>query len=90
MIKDAPAKSIWMSIGENDRLVPIENQKLSIPIVQKVLKVDAKKGETKGDVTTYKGTKNTELVVEIRNAGHEFPQDSIPNIIEFFKRNVNN
>ncbi len=88
MVKDAKPVSIWMSIGENDPIVPASGQKLSIPIVQKILKIDEKKSETKGEITTYKGTNNTELVVEIRNAGHEFPQDSIPAMVEFFKRNV--
>ncbi len=86
MIKDAKPVSIWMSIGENDPIVPARGQKLSIPVVQKVLGVDEKKGETNGEITTYKGKNKTELVLEIRDAGHEFPQDSIPKIVEFFKR----
>lgn len=90
MIRDAVPRSIWMSMGENDRIVPAEGQKLSIPVVQKILKVDASKGVIDGDITTYKGTDKTELVVEIRDAGHEFPQESIPKIVEFFKRNVKN
>ncbi|HMS38698.1 MAG TPA: hypothetical protein PKE69_00490 [Pyrinomonadaceae bacterium] len=90
MIKDASPISIWMSIGENDPIVPAKGQKLSIPVVQKILKIDAKKGETDGEITTYKGTNKTELIVEIRDAGHEFPQDSIPKMVEFFKRNVKN
>lgn len=90
MIRDAVPRSIWMSMGENDPLVPVEGQKLSVGIVQKVLKVDTGKGKTEGEVTTYKGTKNTELVVEIRSGGHEFPQNSIPKMVEFFKRNVKN
>lgn len=88
MIKDALPRSIWMSIGENDPIVPAKNQKLSIPVIQKILKVDASKGVIDGEITTYKGTNKTELVVEIRNAGHEFPNDSIPKMVEFFKRNV--
>lgn len=90
MVKDAAPVSVWMSIGENDPIVPARGQKLSIPIVQSVLKVDEKQGKTDGEMTTYKGTKNTELVVEIRNAGHEFPQNSIPKMVEFFKRNKKN
>jgi polyhydroxybutyrate depolymerase len=88
MIKDALPKSIWMSMGEKDPLVSASWQKLTIPIIQKILKTDADKGETKGDLTTYKGTNNTEFVVEIRNGGHEFPTESIPNIVDFFKRNI--
>jgi len=90
MIADAPARSIWLSMGENDRLVPVEGQKLSAQVVQKLLKVDPKDGKTEGDITTYKGTNKTELVIEIRQAGHEFPQASIPKMVEFFKRNVKN
>ncbi len=78
MINNASPKSIWMSMGENDPIVPVFGQKFSIPIVQRVLKIDADKGVINGETTTYKGTNNTELVVEIRNAGHEFPQASIP------------
>jgi polyhydroxybutyrate depolymerase len=88
MIRNAVPRSIWMSIGESDPLVPARGQKLSIPIVQKLLKVDSEKGETKGEITTYKGIGGTELVTEIRNAGHEFPVASIPKMVEFFKRNV--
>ncbi len=88
MIRDAVPRSIWMSIGENDPLVPARGQKLSIPVVQKLLGIDAEKGKKDGDITTYQGTGKTELVVEIRDAGHEFPVASIPKMIEFFKRNA--
>jgi polyhydroxybutyrate depolymerase len=88
MIKDALPKPIWISMGENDPLVPANGQKMSIPIIQKILKADANKGETKDNLTTYKGTNDSEFVVEIRNAGHEFPTASIPNIVDFFKRNI--
>lgn len=90
MINNAVPRSMWMSIGENDPLVPATNQKMTIPIVQRVLKIDVTKGLTNGGSTIYKGINNTELVVEIRNAGHEFPQESIPAMVEFFKRNVKN
>mgnify|MGYP003383020515 CR=1 FL=1 len=88
MIRNAVPRSIWMSIGENDPLVPARGQKLSIPIVQKLLNIDSEKGDTKGEITTYKGIGGTELVTEIRDAGHEFPVASIPKMVEFFKRNV--
>jgi len=87
MISDAVPRSVWMSMGERDRLVPAEGQKLAAEVVKKVLKVNEKEGKTDGEITSYKGTKDTELVVEIRDAGHEFPQNSIPKIVEFFKRN---
>ena len=40
----------------------------------------------KGDKTINTGTNHSELVVEERDAGHEFPHQSIPEIVAFFKR----
>lgn len=90
MIQNAPPKSIWISMGKNDPIVPIAFQKRSADIVKKVLQVDEVKAVTSGEITTYKGVNGTELIIEDRNAGHEFPINSIPAIVEFFKRNVKN
>ena len=87
MIMGAKPLSVWMSMGKNDPLVPYMMQKRSIPIVADNLKTDPKTAVVKGDKTFYTGTDETELVVEERNAGHEFPHESIPEIIEFFRRN---
>ena len=87
MIKGAKPLSVWMSMGKNDPVVPYRMQKQSIPIVADNLKTDPKSVMVKGDKTFYTGTDETELVVEERNAGHEFPRESIPEIVEFFRRN---
>ena len=86
MIRGAKPLSVWMSMGENDPLVPYQMQKKSIEIVQENLKTDPETAVTKGDKTFYKGSNQTELVVEIRNAGHEFPHESIPEMVDFFRR----
>lgn len=86
MISNAKPVSIWLSMGKSDPLVPYENQKKSIPIVLKNLGVNEQKFSEKGDLKMYKGIENTELIVEERNAGHEFPQESIPEMVEFLKR----
>lgn len=87
MIKGAKPLSVWMSMGKNDPLVPYRMQKQSISIVSDNLKIDPKSALIKGDKTLYTGTNHTELVVEERDACHEFPRESIPEIIEFFRRN---
>ncbi|MBX7174644.1 MAG: alpha/beta hydrolase [Pyrinomonadaceae bacterium] len=87
MIQNAPPKSIWISMGESDPIVPIGLQKRSAELVKTVLKVDTNKGVANGEITTYNGVNGTELIIEDRNAGHEFPIESIPAIVEFFKRN---
>ncbi len=86
MIKGAKPLSVWMSMGKNDPLVPYRMQKQSILIVADNLKTDPKCVVVKGDKTIYTGTNHTELVVEERNAGHEFPHESIPEMVAFFKR----
>lgn len=88
MIQGAKPLSVWMSMGKNDPLVPYRIQKQSINIVAGNLKTDAKTAVVKGDKTFYKGINGTELVVEERNAGHEFPHESIPEMVAFFKRHT--
>lgn len=90
MISGAKPVSIWMSMGMKDPLVAYESQKKSIPFVMKNLGIDDEKFSKKGNLKIYKGIKNTELVLEERNAGHEFPQESIPEIVKFMKRNSRN
>ncbi len=87
MIKGAKPISVWMSLGKNDPLVSYDFQKKSIPIVMRNLGVDATKVQVKNNLKFYSGIDNTELIVEERNAGHEFPQESIPEMVAFMKRN---
>lgn len=74
-------------MGKNDPLVPYATQKKSIPIVKKNLQIDESSAVHNGDTTTFTGIENTELVIEEKNAGHEFPHESIPEMVEFFRRN---
>ena len=86
MARNAKPVSIWMSMGKNDPLVPYATQKKSIPIVKKNLQIDESSAVHNGDTTTFTGIENTELVIEEKNAGHEFPASSIPKIVNFFQR----
>ncbi|MEW6126360.1 MAG: esterase [Acidobacteriota bacterium] len=86
MIQNAVPKSIFMIAGERDPLVPFEGQKRSMDVVRKVLKTDSTKAKTEGLMTTEPGTNGTELVTYLHPGGHEFPQETLPAIISFFKR----
>ncbi|MBE7517405.1 MAG: esterase [Chloracidobacterium sp.] len=88
LIQNAAPRSIWVSMGENDPIVPIRSQKASLNLVEELLDIDVRKGVSKGDTVTYKGRNDTELAVQIRKAGHQFPTDSISDIVAFFKRNT--
>lgn len=86
-LKDAPQKSVWISFGKNDELVDYQMQKNVSNLYLKVFKADKNSAKTDGEITTYKTSENKEIIVENRNAGHEFPKNSIPKMVEFLKRN---
>ena len=90
MIRNAKPISIWMSMGENDSLVSYHNQKKSIPVVKNNLKVIGNYEIKNGNITSFKGINDTELILVVRNEGHEFPQESIIEMVGFLKRNVKN
>jgi polyhydroxybutyrate depolymerase len=79
---DVP-KPVFMTISGNDPIVPPSYQEAAF---KEILKADrsAKKGTAYGAGGTYlKGTKP--VVVWRYNGGHEFPFESFPKLIEFFK-----
>jgi hypothetical protein len=53
------------------------------------LKTDQSKAVTKGYAKTEPGINGTELVTYLHPGGHEFPQDALPLVVEFFKRHQN-
>lgn len=86
-LQGAPQKSVWISFGKNDKIVNYKMQKLVSKKYLKVFDADENSGKTKGEITSYRTSKNKEIIIEDRDAGHEFPQNSIPEMIEFLKRN---
>jgi polyhydroxybutyrate depolymerase len=89
MIRDATPRSIFAIAGENDRIVRYDGQVRSIEVYRRVLKTDPSKAVTKGYAKTEPGINGTELVTYLHPGGHEFPQDALPLVVEFFKRHQN-
>lgn len=87
MISGALPISVWMYMGKNDKTAPYENQIKSIPLVKHNLGV-VSNGKKSGDKMYYRGNYNTELVIQESDGGHEFPKQTIPEIVDFFKRNI--
>jgi hypothetical protein len=54
-----------------------------------VLKTDSSKAVTKGYAKIEPGINGTELVTYLHPGGHEFPQEALPLVVEFFKRHAN-
>lgn len=90
MILGAKPLSVWMSMGIYDRLVPYKTQKMSVPLVKNILKINDDSILKENEITSFKGINNTELIVQERNTGHDFPKESIPEIVEFFRRHSKN
>ena len=86
-LKSAPQKSVWISFGKNDKIVPYKIQKFSSKQYLKFFEANESTAQTNGEITSYKTSENKEIIIEDRNAGHEFPQNSIPKMVEFLKRN---
>src|SRR5262245_33476729 len=89
MILGAPPRSIFAIAGENDQIVRYDGQARSIEVYRRVLKTDPSKAVTKGYAKTEPGINGTELVSYLHPGGHEFPQDALPLVVEFFKRHTN-
>ena len=86
-LKSAQQKSVWISFGKNDKIVPYKIQKFSSKQYLKFFEANESTAQTNGEITYYKTSENKEIIIEDRNAGHEFPQNSIPKMVEFLKRN---
>lgn len=85
--RNIPQKSVWISFGKEDNIVPYKVQKFSAKQYLKILKADENSAIKNGEITSYKTSENKEIIIEDRNAGHEFPQKSIPEMVKFLKRN---
>jgi polyhydroxybutyrate depolymerase len=88
MVRDAPPRSIFAIAGERDPIVPYAGQVMSLDVYRAVLKTDQSKAVTKGYAKTEPGINGTELVAYLHPGGHEFPQDALPLVVEFFKRHT--
>jgi len=86
MIRDAAPRSIFAIAGENDQIVRYDGQVRSIEVYRGVLKIDSSKAVTNGYAKIEPGINGTELVTYLHPGGHEFPQDALPLVVEFFKR----
>lgn len=82
----ADPRPIYMIAGENDPIVPFRLQSVAMEGVRMLLKTESSRSSTNGYETTEPGIHGTELVTYIHPGGHEFPQDALPLIVQFFKR----
>jgi polyhydroxybutyrate depolymerase len=87
MNRGSVPRSIFAIAGEKDPIVRYDGQVRGIEVAREVLKTDPSKAVTDGYLKSEPGAQGTELVTYLHPGGHEFPQETLPLVIEFFKRN---
>jgi len=81
-----PVRSMFMSMGEQDPIVPYDNQKLSIPLAEAKLGVDVAAATVDGYLRLETAPGNIELATYVHPAGHEVPTAVPPLVVAFFQR----
>ncbi len=77
--------------GQNDRLVKYDWQKATLAIVKRINGAEGDGlpwGKGVKGATHYKSEKGADVLSVIHQKGHRLDQDSIPLIVEFFKKQV--
>jgi hypothetical protein len=83
-----PVRSMFMSMGTHDRIVPYENQRKAIPIAEKKLGVDPSKTTTRGYFRMEHGRGNLELDTYVHPGGHPTPAGVPGLMVDFFRRHT--
>lgn len=83
-----PVRSMFLSMGMSDPIVPYDVQKLSIPLAERKLGVDPKRTTVSGYLRTEHGAGNVELDVYVHPGGHPVPGPVPALIVDFFKRHT--
>ena len=83
-----PVRSMFMSMGMRDPIVPYENQRKAIPIAERKLGVDPAKTTTRGYLSIEHGRGHLELDTYVHPGGHAPPAVVPGLIVEFFRRHT--
>ena len=63
-LKSAPQKSVWISFGKNDKIVPYKIQKFSSKQYLKFFETNENTAQTNGEITSYETSENKEIIIE--------------------------
>jgi polyhydroxybutyrate depolymerase len=85
-LRTDPARSMFMSMGRNDPLVPYANQVRSVPLAEQKIGADPSTARVDGHLRTERGRGGLELAVYDHPGGHEPPAELPPLIVAFFRR----
>jgi polyhydroxybutyrate depolymerase len=83
-----PVRSMFMSMGTQDPIVPYDNQKRSIPLAEQKLGVDRSRATVRGYLRSEPGRGNLELETYVYPGGHAPPAEVPRLVVEFFERHT--
>lgn len=86
LIATDPVRSMFVSLGRSDPIVPFDRQQLLIPLIERHLGVDPTKATVDGDRRTEPGPGNIELETYIHPGGHPPPPGITRLVVDFFRR----
>lgn len=88
LIATDPVRSMFVSLGRSDPIVPFDRQRLLIPLIERHLGVDPAKATVDGDRRIEPGPGNIELETYIHAGGHPPPPGVTRIIVAFFRRHT--
>ncbi len=88
LLESDPVRSMFMSMGMSDPIVPYDNQKRSIPLAEQKLGVDRSRATVSGYLRSEPARGNLELETYVYPGGHAPPAEVPRLVVEFFKRHT--
>ena len=86
LIRESRPKSTFVIAGKQDRISPFETQMRTIELLRELIEVDGSRATTAGLARSEPGIDGTTLVTYIHEGGHEFPEEALPLVVQFFQR----
>jgi polyhydroxybutyrate depolymerase len=88
LLESDPVRSMFMSMGMRDPIVPYDNQTRSIPLAEQKLGVDRSRATVSGYLRSEPARGNLELETYVYPGGHAPPAEVPRLVVEFFKRHT--
>jgi polyhydroxybutyrate depolymerase len=85
-LRTDPPRSMFLSMGQNDPIVPYANQRRSVSLAEERIGADPSTAHVDGHLRTEIGRGNLELAVYDYPGGHEPPSAVPALIVAFFQR----
>ena len=80
------ARSLFLAVGENDPLIPLADQQPTIEAARRRIGSDPARATTAGFLASEPAPEGLELALYRHPGRHLVPKESLPAVVEFFRR----